>query len=86
MSLKVSIVLVSDRLPVKGSKTKLISIPVELDEVFSGRTLLLVEVQIQFHHFIFRELHDQVRVSSLTLSNRRIDVDYELGMNVVGFR
>ena len=34
----------------------------------------LVDVEIQLHLLVLDELHDEVGVSSLTLSNRRIDV------------
>ena len=80
MSLEVSIVLIPDRFPV----TFLCLLQHHsMDEEFENS---LIKVQIQFHHFVLCELHDQVRIPSLTLSNRRINVDDELGMNVVGFR
>lgn len=45
----------------------------------------LVDVEVEFHLLVLDELHDEVGVSRLSLSNRRIDVDDELTVNVVGF-
>lgn len=39
----------------------------------------LVKVQLQLHNLIFDELHDEVRVPRLTLTDRRINVDLRDG-------
>lgn len=36
---------------------------------------LLVEVEVQLHDFILDELHHEIRVSGLTLTDGGIDID-----------
>lgn len=45
----------------------------------------LVEVEFQLHDLVLVELHDEVRVPRLSLPDRRVDIDDELGVDVVGF-